>query len=255
MNPDTPNDRDIPLLEHLIELRDRLVISILVTIVGIFIAFGFVDEIWNFLVAPLNEALQATGNGTMATHDVFEGIITQLKVSVLGGVLLASPVVFYQIWKFIFPALTKEEAKWILPLSIASSVLFLGGVAFGYSIIFRYLFPFALEINGDDIPAVLSINSYLMTSTKLLFAFGATFQLPVGAFVLAKLGFVDHRDLITFFRYAVVIILIISAILTPPDPLSQLLMAMPLIVLYIISIGIAYLFSTKERIESSNDNL
>jgi len=249
----TPHDQDLPLMVHLIELRDRLVISIVATVICIFVAFAYVEPLWDFLVAPLNDALKATEHGTMATIDVFEGIITQLKVSVLGGVLLASPVVFYQIWQFIYPALTKEEAKWILPLSLSSSLLFFAGVTFGYSIIFRYLFPFALEISGKDVPAMLSINSYLMTATKLLLAFGVSFQLPVGAFVLSKIGLVDHKDLLGFFRYAIVIILIVSAILTPPDPLSQLLMAMPLTILYGISIGIAFIFSTKERLEEQED--
>jgi sec-independent protein translocase protein TatC len=242
-----PKDKDLPIIEHLIELRDRLVISIISIVVAIFVCFFYVNEIWAFLVAPLNDALANTKNGTLATTDVFEGMLTQLKVAVLAGVVLASPMCFYQTWKYIFPALTITEAKIILPVSFASTVLFLLGVAFGYYVIFDYVFPFALELNGDDIQAVLSVNAYLITSTKLLLAFGLSFQLPIVTFVLARLGFVDHKDLFSFFRYAIVLILIISAILTPPDPLSQVLMAIPLIVLYVIGIAIAFVFSTKTR--------
>ena len=244
----TPNDRDLPIVEHLVELRDRVVWSALATLIGVAISFYYVEPIWDFLVAPLNQALEATGKGSLAIHDIFEGIITQLKVSILAGVLLASPVIFHQIWKFVFPALTESEAKLILPVSITSTVLFMGGVTFGYSVIFQYLFPFALEVTADNVESVLSINAYLGTSTKLLLAFGLCFQLPVIVFILAKLGLVHHRDLMTFFRYAVVLILIISALLTPPDPLSQILMAIPLILLYAVSIGVAYIFTTKELV-------
>ena len=249
MAPNTPNDRDMPIVEHLVELRDRLIKVALAVLIAVAVCFAYVDPIWKFLVAPLDEALQTTGRGSLATHDIFEGIITQLKVSILAGILTASPVIFYQMWKFIFPALTEDEVKLVIPVSIASTLLFFGGVTFGYAIIFRYLFPFALEVTADNVEAVLSINSYLGTSTKLLLAFGTSFQLPVAVFILARLGMVDHKDLSQFFRYALVIILIVSALLTPPDPLSQMLMALPLLVLYVISIGIAFLFTTKSTSE------
>ena len=251
----TPNDRDLPILEHLVELRNRVVWSALATLISVAICFAYVGPIWDFLVAPLNQALEATGKGSLATHDVFEGIITQLKVSLLAGILLASPIISYQIWKFIFPALTEKEASLVLPVSFASTLLFAGGVTFGYSVIFEYLFPFALEVTADNVEAVLSINSYLGTSTKLLLAFGLSFQLPVVVFMLSKLGLVHHRDMMTFFRYAVVIILIISALLTPPDPLSQMLMAIPLIALYGVSIIIAFIFSTKEMDPPSEESI
>jgi sec-independent protein translocase protein TatC len=251
----TPNDRDLPILEHLVELRNRVVWSALATLISVAICFAYVGPIWDFLVAPLNQALEATGKGSLATHDVFEGIITQLKVSLLAGILLASPIISYQVWKFIFPALTEKEASLVLPVSFASTLLFAGGVTFGYSVIFEYLFPFALEVTADNVEAVLSISSYLGTSTKLLLAFGLSFQLPVVVFMLSKLGLVHHRDMMTFFRYAVVIILIISALLTPPDPLSQMLMAIPLIALYGVSIIIAFIFSTKEMDPPSEENI
>lgn len=250
----TPNDRDLPILEHLVELRDRLVKVGLTVLIAVAVCFTYVEPIWDFLVAPLNEALETTGRGSLATHDIFEGIITQLKVSILAGILAAAPVIFYQIWQFVFPALTENEVKLVIPVTIASSLLFFGGVTFGYAIIFRYLFPFALEVTADNVTAVLSINSYLGTSTKLLLAFGISFQLPVVVFIMARLGMVDHRDLSKFFRYALVIILIISALLTPPDPISQLLMACPLVILYTISIGIAFVFSTKEVLEENPES-
>ena len=237
----------MPLLEHLIELRDRLIRAAAAVTVTTLICFYFAPEIWTFLVAPLNDALEQTGKGTMAVHDVFEGIITQIKISLLSGILLASPVVFYQGWKFIYPAMTQKEAKAILPLSIASSILFILGVSFGYFVIFQFIFPFFLEITTKDVAAVLSINLYLNTATKLLLAFGISFQLPIGVFFLSKTGLIDHTDMLNSFRYAMVVILVLSAFLTPPDPLSQVLMACPLLILYVIGIGISYITSTKVR--------
>ena len=247
MTPNNSKDQDLPLMVHLIELRDRLIKAAIAVILCALICFYFSGEIWNFLVAPLNQALEETGKGTMAVHNVFEGIITQLKIAFLAGALLASPIVSYQIWQFIFPALTDEEVKMVAPLSFFSSILFLLGVSFGYFVIFQFVFPFFLSVTGDDIEAVLSINSYLNTATKLLLSFGLSFQLPVGIFFLARIGLIDHIDLLQFFRYAIVVIAIVSAFLTPPDPLSQLLMAAPLLVLYGIGIVISYFASTKTR--------
>jgi len=123
------------------------------------------------------------------------------------------------------------------------------GVSFGYFVIFQFIFPFFLEITAEDIEAVLSINSYLTTATKLLLSFGVSFQLPIVIFFLARTGLIDHKDLLHFFRYAVVVIFIVAAFLTPPDPLSQMLMAVPLLVLYVIGIVISYFVSTKVREE------
>lgn len=249
MTVDNPKDKDLPLMEHLIELRDRFIRSGIAVLITTSICFYFANDIWDFLVAPLNKALEETGKGTMAIHDVFEGFLTQLKIAVLAGILLASPILSYQIWKFIYPALSDQEVRWVLPLSFFSTLLFLMGVSFGYFVIFQFIFPFFLEITAEDIEAVLSINSYLTTATKLLLSFGVSFQLPIVIFFLARTGLIDHKDLLHFFRYAIVVIFIVAAFLTPPDPLSQLLMAAPLLVLYVIGIVISYFVSTKVREE------
>ena len=249
MSVNHPKDKDIPLMEHLVELRDRFIRSSIAVLITTSVCFYFANDIWDFLVAPLNKALEESGKGTMAIHDVFEGFLTQLKIAFLAGVLTASPIISYQMWKFIYPALTKEEVRWILPLSFFSTILFLTGVSFGYFIIFQFIFPFFLEVTSDDIEAVLSINSYLTTATKLLLSFGISFQLPIVIYFLARTGLVDHKDLISFFRYAIVVIFILAAFLTPPDPLSQMLMAAPLLILYLIGIVISFFVSTKVREE------
>ena len=247
------------ILQHIGELRKRLVISMWVTGIGMVICFIFAQEIFDFLVAPMNDALVAQaarvdpGNpnpplATMAITDPMEGIITYLKVALLAGLLLASPVLFYQGWAFVAPGLYRRERRAILPMVAASTVLFFGGAAFGYFVIFKYGFTFFLSvIDPTETSAVLSINSYLLTATKLLGAFGFSFQLPVVVFFLSRIGLIDARDMIQSFRYAVVGIFVIAAAITPPDPLTQSLMAGPLVLLYCASILVAWVFSTKDR--------
>ena len=242
-----PNDIEMPLIEHLKELQKRFIRALIAAAIGSIICFIYHEDIWQFLVAPLIEALDETQKGSLAVLGLLEGIITKLKVAGISGLLLVSPVISYQIWAFVAPGLYDTEKKFILPLAFASTFLFLLGVAFGYGIIFQYVFPFLLEQSPDNVQATLSIEDYLNTALKLLLGFGCTFQLPVVAFFLARGGFIDHKDMLHFFRYAIVGIFVISAFLTPPDPLSQVLMAIPLTVLYCIGIVIAWIFTTKDR--------
>jgi len=242
----------MPLIDHLIELKNRLIKIILFAGLGCIICFGFAQVIWDALVTPMNNALQSTGRGTMAITEPLEGFMTYLKIAALAGMGLASPLIFHQIWAFVAPGLYPNEKKAIVPLAIASSVLFIGGAAFGYFIIFDLAFPFFLDITeslDQNIEAVLSIQAYLGLATKLLIAFGACFQLPIVLYFLARIGLVDHKDLFDSFRYAVVAMFVLSAIITPPDILSQCLMVGPLVLLYGVGIVLAYFFSTKEREE------
>ena len=257
--PDLPDeDHDpvdssrMPLIDHLVELRDRMIRILVIGLIGCGACFAFAQPIWDLLVDPMNTALEASGRGTMAITEPLEGFLTYLKVAALAGLGVTSPFIFYQVWGFIAPGLYPAEKKAVLPLVFASTCLFLGGAAFGYFIIFDFAFPFFLNVTeslGDDIEAVLSINAYLGLATKLLIAFGASFQLPVVIYFLARAGLVDHTDLFNSFRYAVVAMFVVSAIITPPDILSQCLMAGPLIILYGVGIVLAYFFSTKERDE------
>jgi sec-independent protein translocase protein TatC len=257
-NPEEGNpveDFQMPLVGHLYELRTRLIRIFLIGLVGCCACFAFAQPIWDILVEPMNMALERTDRGTMAITEPLEGFITYLKVAGLAGLGLASPFIFHQIWGFVAPGLYPTEKKGIVPLALASSVLFLGGAAFGYFVIFDVAFPFFLDITAeldDRVEAVLSINAYLGLATKLLVAFGLCFQLPVIIYFLARVGLVNHRDLFNSFRYAVVGMFVVSAMITPPDVLSQCLMAGPLILLYGVGIGIAYFFSTKE-VEAEED--
>jgi len=256
-NADPVDAYRMPLIEHLTELRDRLIRIIGFGAIGCAICFAFAQPIWDTLVSPMNNALDASGRGTMAITEPLEGFITYMKVAALAGFGLASPLIFHQIWSFIAPGLYPKEKKAILPLAAASSFLFIGGAAFGYFVIFDFAFPFFLEVTESldkNVEAVLSINAYLGLATKLLIAFGASFQLPIVLYFLARIGLVDHIDLFESFRYAVVGMFVVSAIITPPDILSQCLMAGPLILLYGLGIILAYFFSTKVREEDEDED-
>lgn len=247
-NDDPVEAYRMPLVEHLRELRHRLIVGLVATGIATAGCFFYAEIIWNTLAQPMNEAL-VEHNGEMIQLDPLEGFMNYIKVSVLAGFIVASPVNFYQLWKFVAPGLYPKEQKAIMPLAIASSALFVLGAAFGYSVIFEFAFPFFLEITYEGIDAKIPINTYLGLATKLLVAFGACFQLPIVVYFLARIGLVHHWDMINSFRYAIVGIFIVSAMITPPDVISQILMAGPLVVLYGIGIVIAWAFTTKEVVK------
>jgi sec-independent protein translocase protein TatC len=237
----------MPLMDHLHELRRRLIISIVATLVCTLICFAFVEEIWAFLVGPMNEALEASETGTMAITEPLEGFVTLLKVAGVAGVAMTSPILSWQFWRFVAPGLYAKEKRLLIPLVFASTFLFLLGIVFCYFVIFQFAFPFFIEVNPEGVQAVLSMKAYLAVATRLLLAFGIAFQLPVVVFFLSKAGLIDHHDMLRFFKYAVVCSFVVSAMLTPPDVVSQLLMAGPLLILYCVGIIIARFTSTKER--------
>lgn len=248
--PDEPKKEladtfEMPLLEHLRELRRRIIVAGWAVFIGIAVSFAFAGDIFDWLSAPMVHALQETGKGSLAVTETMEGFIVQMKVAGIAGIFLASPVVTYQIWQFVAPGLYEKERRSVVPLAMSSTGLFLGGGAFAYYGVFQVGFPFFLKMNGDNVTAMLSIDSYLTFAITLLVAFGMSFQLPVVIYFLARLGIVNHRDLISGFRYGVVGIFILAGVLSPPDVLSQFMMAGPLLALYGVGIVVAYFFSTK----------
>jgi sec-independent protein translocase protein TatC len=246
--PDPVDEARMPLLDHLRELRRRLIVC--AWTVGIACIVGFVvsNDVFAWLSAPMDAALKSTGKGSLAVTEATEGFLVQMKVAGLVALFASSPVLFMQTWGFVGPGLYDNEKRAVMPLVASSTALFLSGAAFAYYVVFRYGFPFFLEMNGENVTAVLSINSYLSLVTTLFLAFGLSFQLPVVVWFLARMGLVDHLDLIRGFRYAVIGIFVIAAVLTPgPDILSQLLLAAPLLVLYGIGIVVARFATTKKR--------
>ena len=237
----------MPLLEHLRELRNRILWSVVAVGLGMLISLAFVQEIYDFLTSPFNVALQEAGveGGLSIVTSPFEGVYTWLRVAFFGGLAISSPMLALQAWLFIAPGLYSSEKKVVIPLATCSTGLFFGGAAFCYYVIFPFAFPFFLQVIEAE--ASLSISGYLSAIMKMMGAFGVCFQLPIATFFMARVGLIDHTDMIQGFRYAVVGIFVLAAIITPPDVLTQSLLAAPLIVLYILSIGIAWLFTTKVR--------
>jgi sec-independent protein translocase protein TatC len=237
----------MPLLEHLRELRTRLVVSLAALLVAVIGCFVFADPIFELLKMPMMAVLGEGAADTFVVLDPLETILTYLKVAVLAGLGLASPVIFHQGWLFVAPGLYDTERKVVIPLVIASTLLFLTGASFAYFVIFPYGFQFLMAMSPDDVEANISIAMYLATASRLLLAFGFCFQLPVVVFFLARIGLIDAHDMTSKFRYALVAIFVVAAMITPPDPMTQMLMAAPLTGLYGVSIIVARVFSTKNR--------
>lgn len=243
--PDPVEAYRMPILDHLRELRDRLIRSLWALAISGFVGFAVSQPVFEFLARPMVDALAATGTGSLAVVQATEGFVVQMKVAGLVAVFLALPVLFWQAWGFIAPGLYETERKWVAPLVAASTTLFLAGAAFCYVVVFQFGFPLFLQINGPNITAVLSIDSYLSFAITLLVAFGVAFQLPVVIFFLARLGLIHHMDMIRGFRYSIVAIAFIAAVLTPPDVISMALMGGPLLLLYVAGIVVAWAASTK----------
>jgi sec-independent protein translocase protein TatC len=236
MRSDT--DLVMPLSEHLGELRGRLVKSLVAVAVGFTIAYNWADLLFAFITRPL----RALGyeRATFIGTGVAEAFFTKLKVSVIAGIFLVSPVILYQIWRFVAPGLYAHERRHAVGFVTFGTLCFFLGAAFCYEVIFTVGYGFFLEeYRSMGIDPALRISEYVAFSSRLLLAFGCTFELPVLAFFLARVGVVTPEQLIAWWRYAIVGVFIVAAVLTPPDVASQLLMAGPLLALYVISIGVA----------------
>jgi len=216
---------------HLVELRKRLAISMIVIIVFAFIAFGFNKYIIEFAKAPLVGVVH--GDPFIGGIGIF---FTALKISIFTGFVLALPVVFSQIWAFIEPGLYDHEKKYVIPFVTISTFMFVLGMAFAYYMVIPFGFQFLWAFAGNLVNFLQTLDEYIGIFTKILFGFGLAFELPVILFFLGMLGLVDDKNLKDFFGYAVLIIFVIAAILTPPDVITQIMMAGPLILLYGISI-------------------
>jgi sec-independent protein translocase protein TatC len=227
------------LKPHLKELRKRVSISVLSVFIMFLISFYFWDIILEWMKQPLEDVLPDGAKITFT--QVQETFFTALKVSFFAGFVFALPIIFWQLWLFVAPALYKKEKLIIIPFVFFATVMFLVGATFAYYIVIPYGFEFLINFGSQLFTALISIGSYVGFFSKLMFGFGLSFELPVVTFFLAKIGLLTDQTLKDFFKYAVVIIFILSALLTPPDVLTQVLMAGPMICLYIISIYIAKL--------------
>ena len=245
------DDRPMGLMDHLSELRGRLVRCCLAVMVGFIACWAVVDPIFDALVAPL---LSVLPDGSHAIYTTLpEGFFTRMHIAFVAGVFVSSPAIFYQVWAFIAPGLYEEEKRSIIPVAVMSAFFFISGGAFCYFVVFPNAFAFFMSYATDTIVAMPKISDYLSFVLKLILAFGLVFEMPLFAFFLARMGIITAELMRRVRRYAILGIFIVAAILSPPDVVSQLLMAAPMLVLYEVSIFVAAGFGKKPAKEDESD--
>ncbi len=246
------SDKKLPLSAHLEELRKRLIYSFLGIGIAFAVSYAFIKEIVEFLMRPLVRTLPQ-GSSLVFTA-VPEAFFTYLKAALLSGVFFVAPFVLYQIWAFVSPGLYEREKKYIFPYIFVSSFFFLAGALFCYYIFFPVIFRFFLSFATQDIRPLPAIQEYLTFTLKLLLAFGLLFQWPALIFFLARMGVVSGKSLAQNRKYAILAIFVVAAIVTPPDLISQLLLAGPLWAMYEGSIWMARFVGRKKKMESAEDS-
>ena len=229
---DELEDSRAPLLDHLIELRRRLIYCILALIVTFFACFYFSEPIFGFLLQPL----KAAGQSTVIYTQIFEAFFVQVRVAFFAAMMLSFPIIANQLWQFVAPGLYKKEKRALLPFLVATPILFLCGAAMAYFIAvpmaLHFLLSFQGDVGGVHREALPAVGNYLSFVMQFLFAFGLAFLLPVLMMLVARAGLVSRAQLKGARRYAIVAAFAIAAVLTPPDVGSQLLLAIPLCLLY-----------------------
>ncbi len=244
-------EHKMSLTEHLIELRKRLIHSVIILCIGFGVCYYYKDWIFDIITQPLTQVLPK--NSYLIYTGLTEAFFVYMKLAFFASLIITSPFIFYQIWKFISPGLLPKEKKYVVPFVLSSSLLFISGVLFGYFIALPPAFEFFVSFNNKYLQAMISFKDYLSLFVTFLLGFGLSFELPIFIFFLTKLGIVNAKMLSKQRRYAILVIFIVAAILTPsPDALSQILMAIPLMLLYEVSIFVAK-FAEKKKITPENN--
>ncbi|HIP12399.1 MAG TPA: twin-arginine translocase subunit TatC [Arcobacter sp.] len=237
---------------HIADLRKRLMISSAFLLVAFFACFYVYEPILNWMMIPI-EAVLPEGS-KMVAIEVQETFFTALKVAFFAAFLVSLPVIFWQMWLFMSPGLYANEKKIILPFVFSATFMFLLGGSFAYYIVVPFGFEFLVTFGSQVVSVMPSIGKYVSFFTKLVFGFGAAFELPVITFFFAIIGVVNDQMMKDFFKYAIVLIFVMSALLTPPDVITQFLMAGPLVFLYGVSIYIAKIFNPAQKQEDDEED-
>ncbi len=239
---DAPSDEGrMPLIEHLKELRIRLIRVFIATGLGFVVAYAFADSIFNALTRPFLAV--AGSDALLVGTGVVEAFMTKIKVAMIAGLFIASPAVFYELWRFIAPGLYESERRTARPFVIATTLCFLAGGYFCYAVVMPVGYGFFLgEYSSINVTPTIRISEYLSFASRLILAFGATFEMPVLAYFLTRLGVIDYTMLIRHWRWSVVGVTVAAAAFTPPDAVSMMLLAIPLMALYGVSVAVTYIF-------------
>lgn len=250
---DAVEESKAPLMEHLIELRKRLMISVGILLISFFVAFPFADIIFNFLVEPLNQVWAGQEGRRIIYTALHEKFFVDVKVAFFAGFCVSFPIIASQLWMFIAPGLYKHEKQTFLPFLIATPFLFATGASFVYYVVlpvaWEFFAGFEQLATEEHLAVVLEpkANEYLSLVMRLIFAFGISFELPVVLSLMVKAGFTSAEGLRNKRRYAILIAFVAAAVLTPPDPLSQIGLALPIIFLYEVSIICAVIIAKNKR--------
>lgn len=250
-------DQPMSFWEHLAELRGRLVKAALGVVLGCIVCFIYATELREFLARPLHDAWLAagmSGKPELQVLAMMDAFMTDMRVAVAGGLFLGAPVGFYQFWMFIAPGLYAREKRFVIPFVGCSVLMFVAGAAFCYVLVLpwmiQWLLSYTQSTSGAETAVVyhLTLNDYVRDATKVLVAFGAVFEFPLLVAFLSAAGVLTHRGLLRFWKISVILIFVIAAVLTPPEPVSQLMMAFPMVGLFFLSVGVAYVITrSKER--------
>lgn len=251
---DEPEDEGqsarMSFLDHLDELRRRLVVAVVSILVGFLIAFAFIDRIFGFVMRPLQQVLP--NGGKLVYTEPAEAFLLYMKIAFLVGLFIALPVILFELWMFIAPGLYSHEKKFAIPFVFFASFFFVSGAAFSHYMVFPWAWGFFASFTTDYMAFMPKIDAVFSLYVRMLLAMGVVFQLPTLVFFLARLGMVTPGFMIKNTKYAILIIFIIAAVLTPsPDVITQVLMAAPMIALYGLSILIAWAFQKRKPAEES----
>lgn len=232
-------------LEHLEDLRKRLFNSVIALLIAVFPAWFFAKDLYRIIAHPLEKYLP---EGTRLAYGTLSApFMIYMKTAFIAALFFMSPFIFLQLWYFIAPGLYQKEKKYVVPFVLMTSVFFIGGAAFGYFVVFPFACRFFLNL-GADFQPVIMIDKYFTFALRILIGIGVVFELPTLVFFLSRMGLVTARWMIKKFKYAVLVAFIIAAVITPtPDMMTQSIIAIPMLMLYGLSIGIALLFGKKDR--------
>jgi sec-independent protein translocase protein TatC len=247
-DPDSPGGK-MSFLEHLEELRKRIVRSLIALCVGVAIAAFFIEDLYAFVMLPLKQMLRP-GETMIYTYPT-EAFMLYIRIALIAGLLISAPLIFWQVWLFVAPALYTKERRYAIPFVALSSIGFLSGAAFSHYVAFPLMWRFFASFSNDLVSFMPRIEDSFSVYMRMLLGMALVFQMPALVFFMARMGVITARWMIRQFKYAILVIVIVAAVITPSsDVASQMIVAVPMVGLYIISIAIAWLFGKKKRLET-----